>query len=440
MRKQIFSERTWKSLTTALALLLAAALVMYGAASETARDDRIKLNAVYQRAFYETCELVSGVQSNLKKLSVAGNSRKRLELLSDIAKQSQGAESNLSMLPMSVHALSATIKFVNQTGDYAQSLMRRIADGRAFDADDRAQIATLTESATSFAVRLNEMLTRYNEGELKFRDYEFSFDDEESASPLTSPGTEYPVLLYDGPFSDAKRQGGQIQPGARATAEEAERSLRAFLGGEADSVAYTGQTRGDTPCYEFTLTKKGVRISAGVSVDGGRVLYMLPESGDFRKIMDVQTCLANARAFLESRGFGNVEPSDERVLNGVVTATFVPTEGEIALYTDLIKAQISMTDGEVIGVELTGYYRNHEPREWSEPTLTEAQALSLVDPALEKTGARLALIPVNTEEKLAYEIRAKDGEDEYLLYIDAFSGAEHAIYQVVSTPEGTLVQ
>ena len=88
MKKTRFTERVWKSLTTAFGALLAAILVMYGATSETARNDRIMLNAVYQRAFYETCELVSGVQSNLKKLSVAGNSRKRLELLSDIAKPS----------------------------------------------------------------------------------------------------------------------------------------------------------------------------------------------------------------------------------------------------------------------------------------------------------------------------------------------------------------
>ena len=143
---------------------------------------------------------------------------------------------------------------------------------------------------------------------------------------------------------------------------------------------------------------------------------------------------------MRTHGFGDVMNSDYRVLGGVVTVTYAPVEGGVALYTDLIKAQVSMTNGEVIGVELTGYYQNHAVREWDEPTLTQAQALSLVDPDLETTGARLALIPVNTQEKLAYEIRARDGEDEYLLYIDAFSGAEHAIYQVVDTPEGTLVQ
>lgn len=433
-------ERIQKTLTTALSALLAAVLFMYAATSKTAKKDRTLLNAVYQRAFYETCELVSGVQSNLKKLSVASNGAKQLEILSDIAKQSQGAESNLSMLPLSVHALGATIKFVNQTGDYAQSLARRIAGGKTLGADDRTQISTLTESATGFAVRLNEMLTRYNEGTLRFRDYEFSFDDEQSGEPLTEPGTEYPVLLYDGPFSDAKRKENFESFGAYVTAEEAENSLRAFLSGNVSSVVQTGQTRGDTPCYEFSFDKDGARISAGVTVYGGKVLYMLPESGNFEEKTDIETCIRGAEEFLRERGFGNVTESDHRVLNGVVTATFAPVEGGVVLYTDLIKTQISMTDASVIGVELTGYYRNHTTREWEEPVLTEAQALSLTDPALEKFGARLALIPVNTEEKLAYEIRAKDGEDEYLLYIDAFNGAEHAIYQIVDTPEGTLVQ
>jgi len=46
---------------------------------------------------------------------------------------------------------------------------------------------------------------------------------------------------------------------------------------------------------------------------------------------------------------------------------------------------------------------------------------------------------VGTGEKLCYEIRAEAAGNEYLIYIDAMTGAEAEIMQVVVDATGTLV-
>ena len=49
------------------------------------------------------------------------------------------------------------------------------------------------------------------------------------------------------------------------------------------------------------------------------------------------------------------------------------------------------------------------------------------------------MIPISGGEALCYEIRATDGADAFLVYIDAMTGAERELMQVVSDESGSLV-
>ena len=111
----------------------------------------------------------------------------------------------------------------------------------------------------------------------------------------------------------------------------------------------------------------------------------------------------------------------------------------VILYPDLIKLQLSARDGAVIGLEAAHYWMNHVERNLALPVLNEEEALSRLAPQLTARSVRLSLIPVNAGEVLCYEIRATDGVDEFLVYIDAATGAERELMQVVSDANGSLV-
>ena len=152
-------ERWMKTALCAVSTLLAAMVVLYASAASDGKKREMALNAVYQRAFYETCEYVSGMENDLSKLSATSSARTQVSLLDDLSRRAQGAQCNLALLPVSMDAATATMKFVNQAGDYAETLSARLSAGGTLGEEDRAQLGVLSESASLFASRLDEALT-----------------------------------------------------------------------------------------------------------------------------------------------------------------------------------------------------------------------------------------------------------------------------------------
>ena len=111
----------------------------------------------------------------------------------------------------------------------------------------------------------------------------------------------------------------------------------------------------------------------------------------------------------------------------------------VVLYPDLVKVQVSLADGTVIGLEAAGYLMNHVPRTLALPALSEADAVARIGGALTPISARLCLIPENDGEYLCYEVKATSGADTFLAYIDAETGVERKLMQVISDENGAMV-
>lgn len=194
------------------------------AAAAGARDlalqrTRLQISAVYQKAFYESCELMNGLQLSLRKLLVSGSGAQEQALLGDISQQAQGIESNLAMLPLGQETVSGAVKFVNQVSDYARTLTNRLAAGGAIASDDWAQLNALADTMSELTVRMNDLLARYVNGEMVFTAEDFGAEGMD-AGPSTQPAVDYPALLYDGPFSEGRETevfagltGGKRNPG-----------------------------------------------------------------------------------------------------------------------------------------------------------------------------------------------------------------------------------
>ena len=69
----------------------------------------------------------------------------------------------------------------------------------------------------------------------------------------------------------------------------------------------------------------------------------------------------------------------------------------------------------------------------------EAEALGRISPKLTAISARLCVIPQNRAEYLCYEISAANADGDFLVYVDARTGVERELMQVISKSNGTLV-
>ena len=196
---------------------------------------------------------------------------------------------------------------------------------------------------------------------------------------------------------------------------------------------------GEIPCYGIAVntTDAGV-IHLQVTKTGGHVLMMVPEFSPGETNHSVDTCRASALAFLQSRQYGEVEPAYYQVNFGMVTFNFVPVQDGVRLYPDLIKVQVSLETGQVVGVEANNYLRNHVQRDFSAARMEPEEAVALA-PSLEISSTRLALIPHYSQEILCYELRGTADGQEYLVYLNAETGAAEEILQVVVEEEGEAV-
>ena len=433
-------KRNWmRTAVLALSMLLVCMVVLNIARSEELSAAETRISAVYEKAFYETCELTESISSNYRKLLVAGDMAQMQALLGDISRQTQGAASNLALLPLGEETISATIKFINQAEDFAESLSQRLATGGEVTDADYATMEQLSESAARFSVGLMRLLERFESGEAVFNSGDFTETGDESLYPLSSEAGEYPVLLYDGPFSDGSQAGTYELLSAlpQVRREEAEARLRAFI--PVDELTYTGESHPEIDVWEFHVRSGNYWISAGVTKQGGEILYLLPET-DETQVNYTETELCDiAQAFLVSRGYGTMEMSYYSRYGGIMTINFAAVQDGVVLYSDLVKLQLSMRDGRVIGIDAENYLKNHVARALGVPVVTEEEAMLRVSSRLEPLSARLCVIPVGTAEYLCYEISAVDADGEFLVYVDAQTGVERELMQLLSRNNGTLV-
>ena len=434
-------DRDWqKAGLVMLSMLLIAVLAFAVAQTRALNAANARIDAMVQKAFYETCELTEGMAVNFRKLLVAGERGQMQALLNETALQTQGAMSDLALLPLGQETVSATLKFINQAGDFARALSVKLGNGGTLTEQDHETLRTLSETAAGFSVSLARLLDRYEKGEAVF-DGALEATGQENLAPITNPAGEYPVLLYDGPFSDGRSDGDFKTLRGLAEVDEptARQRLTAFLGQQVQDVRLTGEGSVPVDCYEYSLQMGDYRLSAGVTKAGGEVLYLLCDSdvGDVNITQDA--AVDAARAFLLARGYGTMEMSYMSLFDGILTVNFAAVQDGVVLYPDLVKVQVSMRDGAVIGLEPAGYLMNHVQRVIEIPKITEEEALMRIGGALTAEGARLCVIPENDAEYLCYEIAATDGAGSFLVYIDAMTGVERELMQVVTDGSGSFV-
>ena len=423
------------ALVVMLSLYAAAQAERLSALSESAA-------AAYERAFYETAELMSGIENNLDKLRVTGSGVRAQELLGKISRAATAAQSNLDVLPASLSAIAESLKFVNQAVDCAAALDSHLSEGGAMTGDDRETLRTLRDTCASLNALIDEVIARIERGEHPLSAAEAGSPLPELTSiDLNNASVDYPVLLYDGPFSDGRGEKTlrALEGQAEITADEAKQAARRFIGEERISALWlTGEGDVPAPCYEMSAYVDEGIVSLAVTKQGGQILFMMIDAAPAEPLFDASRLIADAARFLRERGYGDMSASYYMEWDGFLTVNFVPMQDGAALYPDIVKVELSMETGEVVGLEALNYLTNHVQRALDKPVFSEGEARDRLNPSLEISGARLCLIPLEQAERLAYEFSALLEETRYLVYIDALTGEELAIYRLIEDENGQL--
>ncbi len=441
MRKSYATERRQPILLiaalAALAVLSAVMIVGTVIINSEHRTQKAALENAYSRAFYTACDCVNNLEVNLSKLMVAPAGVESTELIHEVGVQAELAESALSELPLDYNNIVKTGKYFNQVSDWCTSYVNVILRGGDTEGFTR-QAETLYIAARNINANLNELAEQLKgkrisdcvgDKRLMTLDLNFTFEDMENNS------IEYPELIYDGPFSDEKKQNRHGHDTAEITAEQAlNKATQAFKLTEAHVV---GRSEGDFGTFEIEGKVDGRDAYVAVGLNGTVVSFNTFKSVGAVKLSR-EAAIAAAEVGAQKLGFENMTAVWYNAENGVAFVNLAPYDGGVIYYTDLVKVKIELGGGEVIGLEAMSYCDGEHDRSYS-PTITENTARALVSDKLTISEVRLAVIPDGEDERLCYEVHGMLKGLDYFVYIDAETGETAEIKRVVDSEQGETV-
>ena len=434
-------DKRWKNAVIAVLTVVLTGAVIWGIVENVRqRRNRAQLQAMYERSFFQLVGEMDDLEVKLGKLMVSDGAKQDVILLSEVYRQADGAGRELASLPGSHESMEEVLAFVNRLSEFSGALAQKVAKGESISKEEEEQLESLLERcrALNYAV---QGLSAQDVASVALSSQPAVPDEESDPyAEFAKPSTPVPSLIYDGAFSQAARTAPKALGTEPVDENAAMEIAKAYVGLErVQSVSMEQGVEGEIPCYGVAVdtTDAGV-LHLQVTKTGGHVLMMVPEFSPGETNHSVEACQENALAFLQSRQYGEVEPAYYQVNFGMVTFNFVPMQDGVRLYPDLIKVQVSLETGLVVGVEANNYLRNHVHRSFDGERMDQEEIVALA-PSLDVSSVRLALIPRFGQEILCYELRGTAEEQEYLVYLNAQNGSAEEILQVVIEEEGEAV-
>jgi len=412
------------------------------------------MDNLYQKSFYEMVGSVGNIETQLSKLMISDDQGQNIMMLSEIWRHADNAQTNLGQLPLSHLSLERIQKFLNQLGDYCYYLIKKAGEGKPLTVEEMDNLRQLHNSCVRLNNDLRVLENRINEGGVKFEEIHLKGNrqaDEVSEDIITRQftkieqvGMEYPRLIYDGPFSETVLQGKKVSlTGKAVTQAEANQIAVSFVGKDrVKEVKSSSEGKGDIETWGVYIETRDQEspIYVSVSKKGGKVINMVGDAGKQKARMSIEDARKQGQKLLEERGFPGMTPTYQQYYDGIAVINYAYEEDGIIFYPDLIKVKLSLEDGRLLGFEAMNYWIAHKERKLDEPKLSLEEAEKLVSGEMNIKSSRLAVIPTDSGgERLCYEFRGTFGNENFIVYIDAYTGEEADILKIIDTENGNLV-
>ncbi len=409
------------------------------------------LEYAYRRALNDLCDYVSGLHSTLEKAAYVNTPMLQNTVCAKLMEQSGGAKAAMAILPFSQERGGQISRFLAQVGDYALALSRKVSSGKQLSKEELQSFLTMEEYARRLNEALSEMQTELDEkeGEIGRTQSVLNNVDDLSSLPEFDDGleetvrefTQFPSLLYDGPFSDhiARREALFLQDKSEVTREEAQKRAAAFLDCTPEELQDGGETGTALASFVFLCGEKRICVTK----KGGEIAYCKSSLSPREENLSEQEAVKAARKLLEAAGISSLQESYTLKSEQRCTINFsYVTEDELQVmcYPDLIKVSIELEKGSLVEYDASGYLMNHHERQLQAPILDQEEAVQNKSPLLNDKSSRLALIPTpGLHEVLCWEYLCENEKgQEFLLYLNAQSGMEEQLYLMQETPGGKL--
>lgn len=441
-----------------LIILIIAVIALVVLLNKQKKEYTIMAENHYNLAFYELVDYMDDVENYLAKSIISSSAENGAKTLMHVWREANLAQVYLAQLPISSNELSNTSKFLNQVSEYSYSLGTKCINKKDITEEEMNNLEELYNYSKDLKSTLNQLLNDMGNNSISWKeltkDANTAFAQQvdnlsaTSFSNLDENFGEYEGLIYDGAYSEhienAEKKG---LVGDEISEEEAKKIAKEFVSEDRiEEINSNGLIEnGNIVVYEFAIKIKdgddNNPLNIAISKIGGHIVLMNYNRQVVEEKISQEEANKIGQDFLSTRGIENMKATYYLKQGGAVTVNYAYEQGGVVIYPDLIKVKIALDNGEILGMETTGYLNNHEVRNIPQVKISEQEARKKLNKNLEITSSGLAIIPTEWRTEIfCYEFKGKVNDTDFLVYINAETGAEENILVIIDTPNGILTQ
>ena len=405
----------------------------------------------YNMAFYEVVDYVQNVEVFLAKSLITNSSESSAESLSNVWREANLAMGYLAQLPINSNELENTSKFLNQVSEYSYSLYIKNLKDKELSEDDMKNLKELHEYSVELENVLNQLSADINDGRIKWGELskegtavfakQVSNISQDSFENLEQTFHEYSGLIYDGAFSEHITKTEKVGlTGDNVDEETAKNKAKGLFTINTKEIESFGKSEGVITSYIFNLTfEDDTTATVSISEKGGHVIYMDRNREVLSEVLSEEEADGKAKEYLEKQGFKNMKETYYLKQSGIVTINYAYVQDNVIMYPDLIKVKVALDNGEILGIETTGYLNSHTKRNLKEPKVSKEKAKESLNKDLNIESEELAIIPTEWKtEVLCWEFEGNIEGLDFIVYVNAETGKEEDILIITNTPNGIL--
>ena len=406
----------------------------------------------YNMAFYEVVDYVQNVEVFLAKSLITNSPESSAESLTNVWREANLALGYLTQLPINSHEIENTSKFLNQVSEYSYSLYRKNLKDEELTEEDMKNLKDLHQYSVELENTLNQLSADINDGRISWGELaeegtvafaqQVSNISQDSFDNLEQNFHEFSGLIYDGAFSEHITKAEKVGlTGDNIDEETAKnKATELFNNQNIKEVTSYGKSEGDITSFDFGITfNDDTTASVSISEKGGHVIYMNRNREVTAEVISQEEADQKAKEYLEQKGFGNMKETYYLKQSGIVTINYAYVQDDVIMYPDLIKVKVALDNGEILGIETTGYLNSHTERKLEAPKVTVEEAKESLNKDLTIESEELAIIPTEWKtEVLCWEFEGNVEGLDFIVYVNAETGKEEDILIITNTPNGTL--
>lgn len=401
---------------------------------------------INERAVSSLCESLDSISTGLKKSVYTADGDALGKIGNELCRQAAAAKESLNLIDVNGELGDEIYKFLSQVGDYTVALSRNSGQSQS---EKTQQLRKLSNYADGISAGLNEICLDYYNGDVSFGEAvgnlevkaeeipaDFYVRLEDTAQTIS----EYPTLIYDGPFSDSvsKKESVFLKGKSELTEKEAMKKVADAFSLQLSALKKEEDILSQPQRYCFSVNGNDITVTK----TGGYICTLLTDTYVFEENIGEKEAIRRGRKYLEKLGYKDMTDSYYSTYDGICTINFAYEKDGVIFYPDIIKVSVALDTGRITGLDARSYLMNHRDRALPEEKITGQKAVSLILPSLEAIDTRAAVIPLDTgKEVFCYELHCRDTEDkELLIYINALTGKQEDLLILLYSDGGILTK